>query len=98
MDIMKLPISDTTFQVMFEKIPEDVLQKTLKSFEVTRDDYKAVLHDELFIPGMTNELAWQAICFIEHALEDDSIIAKTMNGKIRYCILLAGVYFQSAEG
>lgn len=94
---MKLVIGEVSFDAMMETLRDDgTLSVICKHFDLTENVVINTLHEELFIPGMTNEIAWQALCWIETDIEKNTK-AKTLVGVIRNCIMMSGVFFTNVS-
>lgn len=90
---MKLTIGEVSFDAMLETLRGDgTLSRICKHFDLTENVAINTLHEELFIPSMTNEIAWQALCWIETDIEKNTK-AETLVDVIRNCIMMAGVFF-----
>lgn len=94
---MKLVIGEVSFDAMMETLRGDgTLSVICKHFDLTENVVINTLHEELFIPGMTNEIAWQALCWIETDIESNKEV-NSLKGTIRNCVLMAGIFYTNVS-
>lgn len=91
--LMKREISEGMFKGMLSLLRDNSeLSWICKHFTVSEDELVTVLRRELFISGMTNEIAWTALCWIRMEVESGGNTGSLVS-VLKAAILASGVYY-----
>ena len=94
--LMKKEISESMFKGMLSAMRDNEdMEYITDHFHVSESELISKLHEELFIPGMTSEVAWKAICFIRYEIEKGN--SNTLISSIRNAILASGIYYTNVS-